>query len=55
MRWRINHEVAPAKDALSCLDCHRPDGVMDFKKLGYKGDPAAVGGRSAASAAGKER
>ena len=55
MRWRINHEVAPAKDALSCLDCHRPDGVMDFKKLGYAGDPAAVGGRKITSAAGNER
>ncbi|MEZ4579868.1 MAG: hypothetical protein R2875_18205 [Desulfobacterales bacterium] len=37
MRWRINHEVAPAKDALSYFDCHRPDGVMDFKKLGHAG------------------
>jgi octaheme c-type cytochrome (tetrathionate reductase family) len=45
MRWRVNHEVAPAKDALSCLDCHHSDGVMDFKALGYKGDPAATGGR----------
>ncbi len=48
MRWRVNHEVAPAKDALSCLDCHRPDGAMDFTALGYKGDPAATGGRFAA-------
>lgn len=46
MRWRINHEVAPAGEALSCLDCHRPNGVMDFKALGYKGDPAATGGRA---------
>ncbi len=45
MYWRLNHEVAPKKDALSCTDCHRPDGVMDFKSLGYKGDPAIVGGR----------
>jgi octaheme c-type cytochrome (tetrathionate reductase family) len=45
MNWRLNHEVVPAKNALSCLDCHHPDGVMDFKALGYKGDPALSGGR----------
>ena len=45
MYWRINHEVAPKNEALSCLDCHHHDGVMDFKALGYKGDPAVVGGR----------
>jgi octaheme c-type cytochrome (tetrathionate reductase family) len=40
MHWRLNHEVVPAKNALSCLDCHHPDGVMDFKALGYEKDPA---------------
>ena len=45
MHWRLNHEVAPANEALSCLDCHHPDGVMDFKALGYAGDPAVTGGR----------
>jgi octaheme c-type cytochrome (tetrathionate reductase family) len=45
MHWRLNHEVVPAKNALSCLDCHHPDGVMDFKALGYKGDPIVYGGR----------
>ncbi|MGM0453264.1 MAG: tetrathionate reductase family octaheme c-type cytochrome [Thermodesulfobacteriota bacterium] len=48
MHWRLNHEVAPAQDALSCLDCHGTDGVMDFKALGYEGDPAVTGGRKAA-------
>lgn len=47
MHWRINHGVAPQEDALSCLDCHGTDGVMDFKALGYEGDPAVVGGREA--------
>ena len=46
MYWRLNHEVVPKNDALSCTDCHRWDGVMDFKSLGYKGDPATMGGRT---------
>ena len=46
MFWRLNHGVLPKENALTCLDCHAPDGVMDFKSLGYKGDPAQVGKRS---------
>jgi octaheme c-type cytochrome (tetrathionate reductase family) len=45
MHWRINHGVVPKEQALSCTDCHRPDGVMDFTSLGYRGDPATTGGR----------
>lgn len=69
----IHHEVAPAKMALGCSDCHSPEAVtctrchknaagmdlpehrrsvypdvknrIDFKALGYPGDPALVGGR----------
>jgi hypothetical protein len=25
--------------ALACLDCHGPDGRLDWKALGYTGDP----------------
>jgi len=35
----IFHEVQPASQALQCLDCHRPGGRMDWKALGYDGDP----------------
>jgi hypothetical protein len=35
----IFHEVTPKEDALECLDCHRPDGRMDWQALGYEGDP----------------
>jgi hypothetical protein len=35
----IFHEVEPAKKALACLDCHAPGGRMDWKALGYEGDP----------------
>jgi len=45
MYWRLNHEVVPKQEALSCTQCHSPDGVMDFEALGYKGDPAITGGR----------
>ena len=39
MFWRINHMVAPKDKALGCLDCHGDKGRMDWKALGYKGDP----------------
>ena len=45
MHWRINHGVVPKSEALSCTDCHAPDGVMDFKALGYADDPIISGGR----------
>jgi hypothetical protein len=35
----IFHEVQPAANALECLDCHREGGRMDWKALGYAGDP----------------
>jgi hypothetical protein len=47
MYWRLNHGVVPKEQALSCLDCHTPSGVMDFKALGYKQDPAGGGARFA--------
>ena len=39
MYWRINHMVVPADQALRCLDCHGDKGRMNWKQLGYKGDP----------------
>ncbi|MFN7947589.1 MAG: hypothetical protein U0Z53_19725 [Blastocatellia bacterium] len=41
----IFHGVQPAGRALQCLDCHSPQGRMDWKALGYAGDPlnAALG------------
>ena len=38
----IFHEVLPANDALRCLDCHGPDGRLDWAGLGYEGDPLAA-------------
>ncbi len=39
MYWRINHMVAPKAEALTCLDCHGDNGRLDWKALGYRGDP----------------
>ena len=35
----IFHGVQPASKALQCLDCHSPEGRMNWKALGYEGDP----------------
>jgi hypothetical protein len=42
-RWMgIYHEVQPADNALRCLDCHGPDGRLDWAGLGYEADPTAA-------------
>lgn len=40
MYWPITHMTAPAKSALSCTQCHSKNGRMNWKALGYEGDPA---------------
>ncbi len=35
MLFSVNHQVAPKTRALACDACHRPDGALDFKALGY--------------------
>jgi len=37
----ISHGVRPAEYALRCLDCHGPDGRLDWSGLGYDLDPLA--------------
>lgn len=39
------HEVAPKEMALQCGECHMGASRMDWKALGYKGDPMKFGGR----------
>ncbi len=41
MYWPITHMVAPAREALQCLDCHAEEGRLDFVALGYAPDSAA--------------
>lgn len=45
MYWPLSHMVAPANQALQCADCHGPAGRMDFRALGYDGDPMQRGAR----------
>jgi hypothetical protein len=39
------HEVVPKKNALACNDCHGSGNRLDWKALGYPGDPMKTGGR----------
>jgi Zn finger protein HypA/HybF involved in hydrogenase expression len=39
MAWKVNHMVVPKEKALGCTDCHSEKGRIDWKALGYKGDP----------------
>lgn len=39
------HQVAPKEEALACGECHMGGNRLDWKSLGYKGDPMRNGGR----------
>jgi hypothetical protein len=45
MFWPLTHMVVPKEKALGCTDCHGDRGRMDWKALGYAGDPISTGGR----------
>ncbi len=45
MYWPLSHMVAPKEQALGCDACHGDHARMDWKALGYEGDPMTVGGR----------
>jgi len=46
MFWPQTHMVAPKNRALQCQVCHAEDGRMDWKALGYDGDPIKQGSQS---------
>lgn len=46
MYWQITHMVVPQEQALKCVDCHSAKGRLDWKALGYTGDPIKIGGRN---------
>jgi len=46
MHWPLSHMIAPKTDALKCNDCHGENSRMDWKALGYPGDPIKTGGRN---------
>ncbi|OFZ93479.1 MAG: cytochrome C [Betaproteobacteria bacterium RIFCSPLOWO2_02_67_12] len=39
MYWKVNHMVVPKAQALACNACHGANGRLDWKALGYAGDP----------------
>lgn len=41
----VFHEVVPKAMSLKCADCHSDNGRMDWRALGYSGDPRKAGGR----------
>lgn len=45
MYWPINHMVAAKEKALKCNSCHSKEGRLDWKALGYSGDPMKIKGR----------
>jgi hypothetical protein len=45
MYWPTTHMVQPKENALQCADCHSENSRMDWKTLGYPGDPIEWGGR----------
>jgi len=42
MYWKVNHMVVPKAQALGCSGCHSAGGRLDWKALGYRGDPRRV-------------
>ena len=42
MFWKVNHMVVPKSEALGCGDCHGKEGRIDWRALGYSGDPRAA-------------
>ncbi len=40
MYWPLSHMVQSADKALQCVECHSPNGVLDWQSLGYPRDPA---------------
>ena len=45
MYWPLSHMIQPAQKALQCIDCHAEGGLLDWRALGYEGDPAVRGDR----------
>jgi len=39
MVWPVHHMVVNKDKSLKCGDCHSENGRLDWKALGYKGDP----------------
>jgi hypothetical protein len=59
MYWPLSHMVASKEKALICADCHTEsskaeNGRLNWKALGYEGDPIYYGARRLARAASNQ-
>ena len=45
MYWPLSHGVVPKEQALTCNECHGANPRLNWKALGYDGDPMGRGGR----------
>ena len=45
MYYELTHMIASKDRVLNCTDCHSVRGRLNWKELGYTGDPAFTGGR----------
>jgi len=45
MQWPLSHMVSPSHQALQCFHCHGENSRMNWKALGYEGDPEKFGAR----------
>lgn len=47
MYWPLNHMVAPADEAVTCIECHgvKEGKRVDLRAMGYSEDPMKTGGR----------
>jgi octaheme c-type cytochrome (tetrathionate reductase family) len=45
MFWPLSHMVVSKGESLMCQDCHGKKGRLDWRGLGYNGDPMRFGGR----------
>ncbi len=47
MYWPLNHMIAPADEAVTCIECHgvKEGKRVDLRAMGYKEDPMKTGGR----------
>ncbi len=45
MYWPLSHMVSKKEDALKCESCHGDNSVLNWKQLGYEGDPMKFGSR----------
>ena len=52
---QLSHGILPQEEALTCVDCHTPDGRLDFAALGYSQEDAETLASISSPAAGQPK